>query len=136
MESEITGCEITEEKMASISVTSHTNNKTIAAILHDERINNIKKCFKEQLDLPLWVLSKNKVPHQINGQCAKCNDTSTWTTFHNIISYCDFENTYPAIAVHENLIFIDLDNVVVDGTVSEDIARFIKPVTFIFAKKI
>ncbi len=48
---------------------------------------------KAMKDAPQWVLWRNKVPYQVNGQNAKANDPSTWTDYQSVVAAAIFNDT-------------------------------------------
>lgn len=74
-----------------------------------------------------WVVEKGKrrkVPHQINGQKARSNDPSTWTTFESAYTaFTETEDGFDGICwmmptTPGKCVFIDVDDCVEDGVIA------------------
>lgn len=76
---------------------------------------------------------KIKVPYQINGERAKSNDPSTWTSYEEAVDFCnqnkEFYLGFRPVANNDeinNLIIIDLDHVIdEDGNISKEVSKWI-----------
>lgn len=74
----------------------------------------------DMVRLPNWVARRNKIPYGINGQPAKANTPSTWSTLQKVKAFLDGKpSTYSGIGFvlerKNKIVCVDVDHCLVDG---------------------
>lgn len=82
----------------------------------------------ELQQLPQWVVHKNKVPYQVNGEPAKSNNPNTWTTFINVVQAArsgQFDGIGFMFSKGDEYLGIDIDKCYFNGQFNETAKKLI-----------
>lgn len=104
-----------------------------ATVSHDFNLPTIKSDSYYNIPLELqqlkqWVVHKNKVPYQVNGNSAKSNDPNTWDTFENVVQAAR-SGRYSGIGFmfskDDEYVGIDIDKCYFNGQFNETAEKLI-----------